>query len=295
MKYRSQTPLYLAICLACSSFAHADSSTQNASAAPTVAMASVSTTGSMAPDATANITTPAADSAAVLNTATPDSAAAPAVDNAAVLIPLHNSLKTVKVKKGAPKAAAAQTGNTDTLDVTLIDQRIAALAEKAQHYPPQYADKRERRAAEADIKDLVQIIDAYAVVPSASAEVLLRAVKVNQMARNMDVGTESALKAGVYMRRLIALQPSNPEANYWYGIMLSEGGGVKEGIPYLNKAAKNGLKAAYLSLAHAYLMLTKKAEAVSALESYRVAVPEQKENTETLLEAVRSGSKTSIW
>jgi TPR repeat protein len=266
MKYSQPTPLLIAMFLAFAPIAHAENTT-------TVAMAT---------------------------SATASTEAAPVVvsDATATLIPLHMSAQALKgsaSKKGTPKAEAAQSGNTDTLDVTVLDQRIATLAEKAQHYPPQYADKRERRSAEVEIKDLVQTFDPYAVTPSASAEILLRAVKVNQMARNMDVGTESALKAGVYMRRLIALQPANPEANYWYGIMLSEGGGVKEGIPYLNKAAKNGFKAAYLSLAHAYLMLTKKTEAVSALESYRVAVPEQQAQTETLLEAVRSGSKTGIW
>ncbi|MEY4517398.1 MAG: hypothetical protein RL180_1744 [Pseudomonadota bacterium] len=258
MKYRQTTPLLLAMLLACAPLAYADNTT-------TVAMAdtqSTDTSASASPSAT--------------------------------LIPLH-APAVAKGKSKKKTTTEASATSTETLDVSLIDQRIATLETKAQHYPPSYTDKRERRSAEADVKDLVSTMDQYAVSPKASAEVLLRAVKVNQMARNMDVGTESALKAGVYMRRLIALQPTNPEANYWYGIMLSEGGGVKEGIPYLNKAAKNGFKAAYLSLAHAYLMLTKKPEAISALESYRTAVPEHKDHTETLLEAVRSGSKTGIW
>jgi tetratricopeptide (TPR) repeat protein len=260
MKYRQTTPLLMAMLLACSPLIYADSTT-------TVAMAAQQSMDA----STATSTT---------------------------LIPLHAAItaKGKSKKKPAPVSTTNNAANpTDTLDVTQIDQRIGALEAKAQHYPPSYTDKRERHSAEADVKDLVSTIDQYAVAPNASAEVLMRAVKVNQMARNMDVGTESALKAGVYMRRLIALQPTNPEANYWYGIMLSEGGGVKEGIPYLNKAAKNGFKAAYLSLAHAYLMLTKKPEAISALESYRTAVPENKDRTETLLEGVRSGSKTGIW
>jgi predicted Zn-dependent protease len=260
MKYRQTTLLLMAMLLACSPLTYADSTM-----------------------------TMAAQQSMDANTAT-----------STTLIPLHTAItakgKGKSKKKPAPDMAAEHPmGSTDMLDVTQIDQRISALESKAQHYPPNYNDKRERHSAEADVKDLVNTIDQYAVAPNASAEVLMRAVKVNQMARNMDVGTESALKAGVYMRRLIALQPTNPEANYWYGIMLSEGGGVKEGIPYLNKAAKNGFKAAYLSLAHAYLMLTKKTEAISALESYRTAVPENKDRTETLLEGVRSGSKTGIW
>jgi len=257
MKYRQTTPLLLAMLLACTPLAYADNAT-------TVAMADAQST---------------------------ETSASPS----ATLIPLHAPATAKGKSKKKPTTEASTTTSTDTLDVSQIDQRIATLETKAQHYPPSYTDKRERRNAEADVKDLVSTMDQYAVSPKASAEVLLRAVKVNQMARNMDVGTESALKAGVYMRRLIALQPTNPEANYWYGIMLSEGGGVKEGIPYLNKAAKNGFKAAYLSLAHAYLMLTKKTEAISALESYRTAVPEHKDHTETLLEGVRSGSKTGIW
>jgi hypothetical protein len=259
MKYRQTTPLLMAMLWACAPLAYADSAT-------TVAMANTQSA-----EINANVSA------------------------SATLIPLHAPVVTKGKSKKKPTPETSASTSPETLDVSQIDQRISSLETKAQHYPPSYSDKRERRSAEADIKELVNTMDQYAVSPKASAEVLLRAVKVNQMARNMDVGAESALKAGVYMRRLIALQPTNPEANYWYGIMLSEGGGVKEGIPYLNKAAKNGFKVAYLSLAHAYLMLTKKTEAISALESYRTAVPEHKDQTETLLEGVRSGSKTGIW
>ena len=268
--------------------------TVSAAGTPLTATASVAANTVLSP-ATDTLT---ADPSATDTTTATEVAVAPVVEP--VLIALHATTAQIKaanlkIKKKSEKIALPKTNADATLDVTDIDQRIQALAVNAEHYPTNFNDKRERRAAEADIKDLTQTIDQYAVSPSASPEILLRAVKINQMSRNMDVGTESALKAGVYMRRLIVLTPPDPEANYWYGVMLSEGGGVKEGIPYLNKAATKGFDHAYLSLAHAYLMLNKRPEAISALESYKNAAPDQQASTTVLLEDVRAGSKSSIW
>ncbi|PKP96697.1 MAG: hypothetical protein CVT76_06190, partial [Alphaproteobacteria bacterium HGW-Alphaproteobacteria-15] len=141
---------------------------------------------------------------------------------------------------------------------------------------------------------MIDALDQLVVQPNASFDLLIRAVQLNQVARNLDIGAQSAVKAGVYMRRAIALNPEHPAANYWYGTMLTEGGGFKEGIPYLNRAAQAGYKKAYLALAQAYLHIDQRPNALSALESYSIAVPEQQAATSTLIEQVRAG-KSSVW
>lgn len=180
------------------------------------------------------------------------------------------------------------------IDVGELDALIAYLVENAGNYPPRFADRRERSLAEAETRQMIAALDPLVVQPNASFDLLIRAVKLNQVARNLDIGMQSAVKAGVYMRRAIALRPNDPMASYWFGTMLTEGGGIKEGIPHLNRAAQAGYKKAYLPLAQAYLHLDQRPNALSALESYGVAVPEQQAMTNLLIEQVKAG-KNSIW
>lgn len=226
------------------------------------------------------ITSPSPVSAASI-TSTGAGTAATAMDVAvisAVTVPLY-----------------ASASKTDTLDVTEIDQRLGALEEKAKHYPTRYTDKAERRSAENRVKALVKRLDEYAAHPDASFEILMRAMKANQMARNLDVGTESALKAGAYMRRAIALKPTDREANFWYGCMLAEGGGMKEGIPYLNKAAQAGSHHAYVALARAYLSLNKRDLALKSLENLKKSQNSDGTLAQSLIEEVRSGKTDVPW
>lgn len=204
--------------------------------------------------------------------------AAPLMSAATVSIPLY-----------------ASKGKMDTLDVTEIDAKIAALEEKARHYPTRYEDKTERRSAENRVKALVKKLDEYAANPDASFEVLMRAMKVNQMARNLDVGAESALKAGAYMRRAIALKATDMEANFWYGCMLAEGGGMKEGIPYLNKAALAGSQKAYVALARAYLSLNKRDLALKSLENFKKVNTAEGTLAQSLIDDVRAGKSDVPW
>lgn len=189
---------------------------------------------------------------------------------------------------------AAVQDAADQIDVGGLDELISYLVDKAGNYPPRFADRRERSLAESETKQMISALDPLVVQPNASFDLLIRAVQLNQVARNLDIGVQSAVKAGVYMRRAIALRPDDPTAQYWYGTMLTEGGGFREGIPYLNRAAQAGYKKAYLALAQAYLHIDQRPNALSALESYSIAVPEQQAATHSLIEQVRAG-KTNIW
>lgn len=209
----------------------------------------------------------------------------------------RNARRSATVKSVAVPAIISsntELAAADSINVGELDELIQYLVEKAGNYPPRFTDRRERSQAENDTKQMVAAIDQLVVQPNASFELLLRAVQLNQVARNLDIGAQSAVKAGVYMRRAITLNPENAAANYWYGTMLTEGGGFKEGIPYLNNAAKGGYKKAYLGLAQAYLHIDQRPNALSALESYSIAVPEQQAATSHLIEEVRAG-KTTVW
>lgn len=194
----------------------------------------------------------------------------------------------------ATASSPVTTVGADQINIGELDDLIAYLVDKAGNYPPRFADQRERRQAITETKQMIEALDQLVVQPNASFDLLIRAVQLNQVARNLDIGGQSAVKAGVYMRRAIALKPEDPAANYWYGTMLTEGGGFKEGIPYLNRAAQTGYKKAYLALAQAYLHIDQRPNALSALESYRIAEPEQQAMATNLIEQVQAG-KNNIW
>ena len=179
------------------------------------------------------------------------------------------------------------------LDRPNIEGRINLMGEYARHYPAHFDNARARHAAEAEIKDLLNTLNPIAKSPKATHNELVQAFKVNGMARNLDIGSNTTTNADNFIRRALKLEPKNPETNYWFGVLLTEGGGMKEGIPYLQKAAKSQYNEAHLSLANAYLGLDKKDQALAELKIYQNLVPDDL-RVPDMLDAVKQ-EKASIW
>ena len=133
-----------------------------------------------------------------------------------------------------------QSGNSRQLNVSLLDDFINEISPHARHYPPNFDNASQRYYGKIKLKELESWLRPYADAPDASFEVLLRASKLNGMARNLDSGSDYAVRAGNYIAKAISRQPDSAEANFLYGMMLSEGGGFKEGKKYLDKAASLG-------------------------------------------------------
>jgi len=185
------------------------------------------------------------------------------------------------------------TAQLKTIDKTDIDARLNLLSKYARHYPPRFTDKPSRRAAEADIKDILPTVNAAAEQRGATHAQLLQAFKANCMARNLDVGDNTTTHANDDIRQALKLKPTDPETNFWYGVLLSEGGGMTEGMGYLNKAAKGGYAEAYLSLANAYLSLEKRPKALASITSYQKLVPDDP-RVPDMINAIKA-DKASIW
>lgn len=179
------------------------------------------------------------------------------------------------------------------IDRADIEARINLIGKYARHYPVRFDNVRARRGAEAEIKDLLKTVNPIASNPKATHNELVQGFKVNGMARNLDVGSNTTTNADNFIRRALKLEPKNPATNYWFGVLLSEGGGMKEGIPYLSKAAKSKYYDAHLSLANAYLGLGNKAQAMAALRTYQDLVPNDP-RIPAMLDAVKE-NKASIW
>lgn len=159
-----------------------------------------------------------------------------------------------------------QTGlGTDKLDVSLLDDFIKDVSPNARHYPPNFPNRSQRHYTREKIKVLAEWIEPYAKSPNASYDVLLRAAKLNGMGRNLDLGSDYTVRGGQYVDRAIKLQPDSGEANFLYGLMLSEGGGFKEGQKYLDRAVALGYTEAEQSLAQSDLLTDRRDNALERL------------------------------
>ena len=154
---------------------------------------------------------------------------------------------------------------TDKLDVSLLDAFIAEASPNARHYPPNFPNRTQRYNTREKIKVLTDWIEPYAQSPNASYDVLLRAAKLNGMGRNLDLGSDYTIRGGKYVDRAIKIQPDSGEANFLYGMMLSEGGGFKEGQKYLDKAVSLGYTEAEQSLAQSDVLSDRRDNALQRL------------------------------
>lgn len=195
-----------------------------------------------------------------------------------------STVKTVLIPRTADNSAQ--------LDVSVLDDFITYVTPMARHYPPVFSSRTERYNATERLKSLTAWIETYAQNPNASYEVLLRAAKLNAMGRNLDLGSDYAVRAGNYIARAVRLNDT-AEANFLYGAMLAEGGGFKEGAKYLEKAEKMGYLEATQSLAQADLLDDKKDRAIQRLTEFKAKNPDNPYIDEQL-RIVNSG-KYYIW
>ena len=170
-----------------------------------------------------------------------------------------------------------QNDNGAQLNVSLLDDFINEINPHARHYPPKFDNVSQRYNSKIKLKELESWLRPYADAPNASFDVLIRASQLNSMARNLDSGSDYAIRASSYIARALDRQPNNAEANFLYGMMLSEGGGFKEGKKYLDKAASLGYMEAEQSLAQADLLTDRRSEALSRLRRLSRQYPDNNE------------------
>ena len=181
------------------------------------------------------------------------------------------------------------------VDITEIDDSLQLAEGKARHYPPRFTERQERKGYEVKLREITQKLDALAEKPNASLDVLTRAFKASVMARNLDLGTAYTSKSLNYAQRILAISPNDPETNFWFGFGLSEGGGQREAIPYLDKAMKGGVQEAYLSATNNYLWLEQKKNAIQTLKNYKINYPDEAEVADQLIKEVESGKRWNVW
>ena len=176
------------------------------------------------------------------------------------------------------------------VDITEIDDFLQLVEGKARHYPPRFTERQERKGFELKLKEVTQQLDTLASKDNASFDVLVRAFKASVMARNLDLGSVYTTKSLAYAQRILKINQEDPEANFWFGFALSEGGGQREAMPYLDKAMKAGVQEAYLATANNYIAMEQKKNAVQTLKNYKLKYPQEAEVADRLINEIEKHS-----
>jgi hypothetical protein len=206
--------------------------------------------------------------------------------NKLIIPTVNNNQRTLKY--------AVLAGNNE-IDITEIDDFLQLVEGKARHYPPRFSERQERKGFEAKLKELTQQLDTLASKDNASFDVLIRAFKASVMARNLDLGSVYTTKSLTYAQRILKINKDDAEANFWFGFGLSEGGGQREAIPYLDKAMKAGVQEAYLSAANNYIAMEQKKNAIQTLKNYKVKYPQEAEVADRLINEIEKQGRWNVW
>ena len=181
------------------------------------------------------------------------------------------------------------------VDITEIDDFLQLVEGKARHYPPRFTERQERKGFEIKLKEVTQQLDTLASKDNASFDVLVRAFKASVMARNLDLGSVYTTKSLAYAQRILKINQEDPEANFWFGFALSEGGGQREAMPYLDKAMKAGVQEAYLATANNYIAMEQKKNAVQTLKNYKLKYPQEAEVADRLINEIEKQGRWNVW
>lgn len=209
------------------------------------------------------------------------------LDTNRLIVPTVNN-KSRSIKYGV------LAGNNE-IDVTEIDDFLLLVEGKARHYPPRFIDRKERKGYENKLKQVSQQLDALAAHDNASYDVLLRAFKASVMGRNLDLGSSYTTKSLTYAQRLLKINKNDPETNFWFGFGLSEGGGQREAIKYIDVAMNGGVQEAYLVAANNYMGMEQKKNAIQILENYKIKYPQEAQVADRLIKEIQTQGRWNVW
>ncbi|MDO5542510.1 MAG: hypothetical protein Q4F77_04285 [Acinetobacter sp.] len=207
----------------------------------------------------------------------------------------QNKLIVPTVNNNTRSLKFAVLAGENEIDITEIDDFLQLVEGKARHYPPRFSERQERRGFEAKLKEVTQQLDTLAANENASFDILMRAFKASVMARNLDLGSVYTTRSLNYAQRILKINQEDAEANFWFGFGLSEGGGHREAIPYLDKAMKAGVQEAYLSAANNYIAMEQKKNAVQTLKNYKIKYPQEAEVADRLIAEIEKQGRWNVW
>lgn len=174
-----------------------------------------------------------------------------------------------------------------SLDMRYLDTMIADLIVNAGSYPVRFDSVYDRQRAAKDAWQLSGMLDILVKDPKPMPDILLRSGIVNSIGHNLDI-KGAPERASEAFEKLLAIDSSHAQGNYWYGVFLSGSGRPKMSLPFLRKAISAGVTDAYYTMGLTVLSLGEKDKALEYLETYRQKKPGDTRAT-VLIEKIRNG------
>ena len=170
--------------------------------------------------------------------------------------------------------AVACSAKEVSLSLKSIDASLSKIAPHAQDFPPRFSSVAERKQIEAELRDLLTMLDAAVGQYPNDPEILFRDGFANAMGHNLDFDG-CAPRYFKAFDRLLELKPEDKRANFYYGAFLAgTAARQKDSIVYLEKAVALGVSDAHYTLAFVYLSQSDKPKALLHLREYAKLHPE---------------------
>jgi tetratricopeptide (TPR) repeat protein len=185
--------------------------------------------------------------------------------------------------------SGAETGkHTATVNIALLSQILDDLGSHASAWPPVFDSADDRQRAERDVSSLSNMLETIAENFSADPPMLMRLAALHAYGHNLDIAGSDQLAEATF-RKLLAIAPNDPQANYRFGVFYAETATKRvDAIPYLEKAKALGVANADFWLGATYMTLGERAKAIENLKSYTSRVPADA-RAAAMLDAVQHG------
>jgi tetratricopeptide (TPR) repeat protein len=185
--------------------------------------------------------------------------------------------------------------NTDTdgkathaLNMDVVDYFLDTIAGRVDQYPIRFTSNAEQIDVTDKLRRLTALLSELDAGASVNLDILRREAFAYNLAFDMGFPEASEKTDGLY-QRLLKQTPDEPAANYLYGAFLAASDNSRaQSIPYLEKAAKLGVKKANYTLGVAYIAMGKDQQALGYLQQYSADFPDD-QRVKSLIAAVKSG------
>lgn len=182
-------------------------------------------------------------------------------------------------------AGAAPKAVSEWAEIDAVLDRVAA---HAKYYPPTFADAAERTKIEGELRTLLAKLAKALKKRTDEPALLFRDGFANAMGHNLDLRgcADRAMKS---YTRLLALQPENGNAHFYYGgFLASTAAHQKQSIVHLRKALELGVTDAHYTLGFVLLSQGDKDGALEQLREYSRLNPGD-EQAKKLIEHITKG------
>lgn len=212
-------------------------------------------------------------------------AAAWSADPAPQSAPIHWQYKLSDV---VATTTGADGKPSQALNMEVVDYFLQTIAGRVDQYPIVFASNAERIDVTDKLGRLTALLSELDDGASVNLDILRREAFAYNLAYDMDF-PGSGEKADSLYQRLLKLTPDEPAANYLYGAFLAANDKLRpQSIPYLEKAAKLGVKKANYTLGVVYVAMGKDQQALTCLQQYATDYPDD-QRVKSLIAAVKSG------